>query len=116
MKFRLVTTEEFTSITNRNDHYDKHVVKGKQFTCSPEEYEERADILQKSKVDNKTIFGYQSLTLEVRIANCKYNKDTEEFVVYTMRNGTPYTITFYKKDWREFNGDKAIEYFDEIVE
>ena len=25
-------------------------------------------------------------------------------------------ITFYKKDWREFNGDKAIEYFDEIVE
>ena len=57
MKFRLVTTEEFTSITNRNDHYDKHVVKGKQFTCSPEEYEERADILQKAKVDNKTIFG-----------------------------------------------------------
>ena len=75
MKFRLVTTEEFTSITNRNDHYDKHVVKGKQFSCSPEEYEERADILQRSKVDNKTIFGYQSLTREGRIANCKYNKE-----------------------------------------
>ena len=57
MKFRLVTNEEFTSITNRDAHHDKHVVKGKQFRCSPEEYEERDDILQKSKVDNKTIFG-----------------------------------------------------------
>ena len=116
MKFRLVTNEEFTSIINRDAHYDKHVVKGKQFRYSPEEYEERADILQKSKVDNKTIFGYQSLTREGRTANCKYNRDTEEFVVYTIRNGTPCTITFYKKDWREFNSDKAIEYFDEIVE
>ena len=116
MKFRLVTNEEFTSITNRDAHHDKHVVKGKQFRCSPEEDEARADILQKSKVDNKTIFGYQSLTREGRIANCKYNRDTEEFVVYTLRNGTPYTITFYKKNWREFNGDKAIEYFGEIVE
>ena len=116
MKLRLVTNEEFTSIANRDAHYDKHVVKGKQFTYNLEEYEEKADILQKSKVDNKTIFGYQSLTREGRIANCKYNRATEEFVVYTMRNGKPYTITFYKKDWREFNGDKAIEYFDEIVE
>ena len=98
MKFRLVTNEEFTSIINRDAHYDKHVVKGKQFRYSPEEYEERADILQKSKVDNKTIFGYQSLTREGRTANCKYNRDTEEFVVYTIRNGTPCTITFYKKD------------------
>lgn len=116
MKFRLVTNEEFTSLANRDAHYDKHVVKGKQFKCGPEEYEARAELLQTSKVDNRKIFGYQSLTREGRTANCKYNRDTEEFVVYTVRDGKPYTVTFYKKDWREFTGDKAIEYYDELVE
>lgn len=116
MKFRLVTDEEFTSDRNLNNHYDKHVVREKQFTYSKEEYEERADKLSRAKIDNKNIFGYQSLTREGRVANCKYNKKTEEFVVYRVRNGVPETITMYKKDWRTFTGDRAVEYFGEIVE
>lgn len=116
MKFKLVIDEEFTSASNLDLHYDKHVLKQKQFSYSKDEYESRANELQNSKVDHKRIYGYQSLTREGRTANCKYNKDTGEFVVYTVRNGKPYTITMFKKTWREFTGDKAIEYYDEIVE
>ena len=116
MKFRVVTDEEFTSDTNLDNHYNKHIIKEKQFQYSKEEYVERADILSRSKIDNKKIFGYQSLTREGRTANCKYNKETEEFVVYRINNGVPETITMYRKSWRDFIGDKAIEYWDEIVE
>ena len=116
MKFKIVVDEEFTSDTNRDNHYKKHIVKEKQFQYSKEEYVERADILSRSKIDNKKIFGYQSLTREGRTANCKYNKETEEFVVYRINNGVPETITMYRKSWIDFIGDKAIEYWDEIVE
>ena len=75
-----------------------------------------AEQLQTSKIDNKSIFGYMSETREGKTAYCKYDKNTEIFVVYTYRGNTPYTITCYTKTWREYTGDKAIEYFDEIPE
>ena len=118
MKFKIADDfdEEFTSQRNRDAHYDKHVQKNKEFQYSPEEYEKRADQLSRTPVDNKKIFGYVSMTREGRTAYCKYNRETEEFVVYALRDNTPYTITMYRKNWREYTGDKAIEYFGEIPE
>ena len=86
------------------------------FTYQGIEYEDIADKLSRKKIDNKNIFGYISITRENKTAYCKYNRATEDFVVYTLRNNEPYTITMYKKDWRQYNADKAIEYFDEIPE
>nr|CAI9751357.1 hypothetical protein DGKKSRWO_DGKKSRWO_CDS_0075 [uncultured phage]CAI9752243.1 hypothetical protein CVNMHQAP_CVNMHQAP_CDS_0075 [uncultured phage] len=109
--------EEFTSEQNLRSHYNKHVIHKQEFgDITEKEYETLADQLQRSKIDNKTIFGYTSETRDGRTAYCKYDKDTEIFVVYTYKNSTPYTITCYTKTWREFTGDKAIEYFDEIPE
>jgi hypothetical protein len=115
MKFKLYG-EEFTSPANLSAHYIKHVIKGKQYNCSPEEYERIADDLSRTPIDNKTIFGYQSITREGRVANCKYNKATGDFVVYRIRKGVPQTITLYRKKWGTFTGDRAIEYYDEISE
>ena len=42
MKFRVVTDEEFTSDRNLDNHYNKHIVKEKQFQYSKEKYVERA--------------------------------------------------------------------------
>lgn len=110
MKFKL---EEFTSDYNREAHFLKHKNEFvKELTAA--EYEDLADALQRTPVNNKNILGYMSLTEDGRTAYCKYDKDKELFVVYTYRKGTPFTITCYKKNWRDFNGDKAIEYFDEI--
>lgn len=110
MKFK---NEEFTSEYNRDAHFVKHK---KQFSreLTAADYEILADKLQRTPVNNKDILGYMSLTREGRTAYCKYDKNQELFVVYTYRKGTPYTITCYKKNWRDFSGDKAIEYFDEI--
>ena len=110
MKFK---NEEFTSEYNRDAHFVKH---RKQFVkeLTAADYEALADRLQRSPVDNKKILGYISLTREGKNAYCKYDKVNELFVVYTYRKGIPYTITCYKKSWRDFSGDRAIEYFDEI--
>ena len=76
-----------------------------------------ADNLQRQKVVNKVIFGYESLTREGRTAYCKYDKETGIFVVYTYNYGSePKTISCYTKTWREYTGDKAIEYNGEIPE
>ena len=108
-------TEKFTSEQNRNIHYNKHVKRNKEFgKITEQEYEELANQLQTSKIDNKNVFGYISETREGKTAYCKYDKETGIFVVYTYRNNTSYTITCYIKSWREYNADKAIEYHDEI--
>ena len=106
--------EESTSEKNRQSHYNKRIKDEKQFDYSEEEYEKRADELSRSRIDNKNIFGYISLTIENKNAYCKYNKNTEEFVVYSLRDGVPCDITMCRKTWREYTGDKAIEYFGEI--
>lgn len=115
---QFVVEERFTSSNNLDAHYNKHVKKGKEFKdITKEQYELLAEELQKQKIDNKTIFGYMSETREKRTAYCKYDKSTGVFVVYTYsKDGKPLTITCYTKTWREYNGDKAIEYYNEIPE
>lgn len=108
-------TEKFTGQQNLDAHYDKHIVRLKEFgDITKEQYEQLAEDLQTSPVNNKNILGYVSMTREGRTAYCKYDKDTGIFVVYTYRGTMPYTITCYTKTWREYTGDKAIEYYDEI--
>lgn len=115
MQLMFQVTEEFTSEKNRHTHYIKHVLHKKEFgDITEEEYEYLADELMKKPVNRKNILGYESLTREGKTAYCKYDKDTGIFVVYTYKGSTPYTITCYTKTWREYNGDKNIEYNDEI--
>ena len=118
MKFPITEDfeEEFTSPGNKKKHYNKRQRQGQYLNITADEYEDVADKLSRDKIDNKNIFGYISITRDNKTAYCKYNKATEDFVVYTLRNNEPYTITMYKKDWRQYNADKAIEYFDEIPE
>ncbi len=115
MKIIKSIDEKFTSNPNLNTHYAKHVIRKQEFAnMSMDEYEQAAEQLAKTPVDHKNIFGYVSQTREGKYAYCKYNKQNGYFTVYTYKNGTPYTITFFTKTWRDFTGDKAIEYYDEI--
>ena len=108
--------EDFTSPRNKKKHYNKRLRQGQYLDITADEYEDVADKLSRKKIDNKTIFGYMSITRDNKTAQCKYNRATEDFVIYTIRNNEPYSITMYKKNWRQYNADKAIEYFDEIPE
>ena len=115
MKFR-VYDEEFTSEENKHAHYTKHVTTNNEFNnMTEEQYEQEAEKLARTPVDNKNIFGYIQKRDDL-ISYVKYNKDNEFFTVYTYKrnNTTPYTITFFRKSWRQYNGDKAFDYFDEI--
>ena len=66
MKFNLVD-EKFTSDINRDIHFNKHIVIKNEFDYSEEEYEQRAELLAKSNIDNKKIFGYISITKDLAI-------------------------------------------------
>ena len=70
-------------------------------------------------VDNKKIFGYygehKSPTNVMLKAYYKYNKETQEYVVYAYSSdGQPKTITYFRIPWSQYNGDKALQYVDEI--
>jgi len=115
-----IVDEKFTSPKNKEVHYDKHIVHRKEYKVDADEYEDRAEQLAKSRVDYKNILGYISRYEDkehhIKQAYCKYNKETQECTYYTYRHGEPATITMYKKSWKDYNGDKARDYFDEIPE
>lgn len=129
MKFRcpedLEMDEVFTSPKNRADHYQKHVVQRKEFDhISEDEYEKRADELAATPLNYKNILGYVSRENDDqgkqtgRISYVKYNKDTEEYVVYRYgTSGTIYIVSFYHRPFRQFEGEKfggKFPYWDEI--
>lgn len=118
MKFSLIEDfeEQFTSPKNKDTHYTKRQNQNQYTDITKDEYEAIADKLSKTPIDNKRVFGYMSITKEGKTAYCKYDKQTEDFVVYTIKDSIPYTITMYKKSWRQYNSEKSISYFDEISE
>lgn len=68
-------------------------------------------------VDSKTIFGYMSehrFKGQERFVFCKYNKETMLFIMYAYIDDNLEFIKLQSKDWREYTGDKALEYYDEI--
>ena len=64
-----------------------------------------------AKVDNSNIFGYIKQDRDKNRIYCKWNKKNEVFVEYTADNDI---LLSKVKSFREYNGDKAVEYFDEI--
>lgn len=107
--------EDFTSQANREAHYQKHQKEYPEWT--EEQYEQYAEELAKKPVDNKTIFGYMGKNEAGKPNYVKWDKDTELFTVYTYRNGSPYTITAFRKSKREYEGEKwdsVFGYVDEI--
>lgn len=118
MKFRLV--ERFTSLASRDVHYDKHVVKGREFgdpkKYSIDQYEKDAEALQNLPVDHKEILGYvrkQKKDGREEFNNVKYNKNTGEYVSYTT-DDEPRTITYFKRDYRRYMDQWPLEYHDEL--
>lgn len=115
--------EKFISDNNRDIHWEKH---RNQFTqdsvfskMTADEYEKRAKLLQSMPVDNKKVFGYygehRAPSGAMRNAYYKYNKETQEYVVYAyLSDGQPRTITYFRIPCSQYNGDKALQYVDEI--
>ena len=106
-------TEKFTKEQNLINHYNKHVIRNKEFgDITQEEYEYLADDLQRKPVDYKNILGYIG-EYKGNIAYCKYDKTTGIFVAYNYFGSEP-RITCFIRDWRTYNANKAIDYIDEI--
>lgn len=114
--------EKFTS-NNRDIHWEKHRNQFKQNNVfskmTADEYEKRAKLLQFMPVDNKKVFGYYgehgAPSGAMRNAYYKYNKETQEYVVYAyLSDGQPKTIAYFRIPWSQYNGDKALQYVDEI--
>ena len=115
MKFKFV--DEFDveeTSTNKNYRHNKHAnVNNVELT--PEQRDKIANKLAKTRVNHKTILGYE--TEGKGITYAKYNKETEDFVVYTIgENNQPVIVSLTKKTIREFNIDKRINYLGEIPE
>ena len=68
--------------------------------------------LVNSKIDNKVIFGYVRKNINGGIEICKYNKQTELFVSYDKND----ILSKRLKLWREYTGDKVVEYYDEVYD
>ena len=116
-------SEKFTSYNSRNIHWEKHKNQfkyDKAFSnMTVDQYEKRAKLLQSLPVDNKKVFGYygeyRAPSGAMRNAYYKYNKETQEYVVYAyLSDGQPKTIAYFRIPWSQYNGDKALQYVDEI--
>lgn len=121
MKFRHDDSleERFANKYSKADHHIKHVKKNREYTeISANEYERLADKLALTPVDHRTILGYETTAPDgdSRTRYAKYNKDTEDFVVYGYKGNEPMIISLYKKTLRQYNTDKAIRYMGEIPE
>ena len=117
--------ERFTSANSKKQHFYDHTKAKSTTRQAIEAYEAAADALALRPVDHKIIFGYEvdpesyasHTPHEMRARRfCKYNKDTEEYVVYggLSQDGEPIIISFYYISWREFQAKKYTNYLDEI--
>lgn len=116
-KFQLeIYDEEFTDEANRKAHYEKHIVKNKEFDVSELDYEKMADSLALTPVNHKTIFGYISKRHDREARHAKWDSESGLFIIYFWKHHTPKIITAFSKDRREFETEKYVEYFDEITD
>lgn len=74
--------EEFTSPENRTQHYNKHIVKGKEYKVSEDEYEEMADTLALTPVNHKNIHGYIAKRDGRQPVHIKWDSNNQLFIVY----------------------------------
>ena len=114
--------ERFTSANSKKKHFYDHTGQTSASQADIDAYEAAADALALTPVDHKNILGYEvdpnSFTpRDMRDRRfCKYNKATEEYVVYggLNQNGEPIVISFYHISWREFQAKYYSNYLDEI--
>lgn len=88
-----------------------HVKKSKQVELSKEEIENLAKDLINKPVDYRNIFGYVSQENQLIVYN-KYDKISNIFVSYIKDSNKIVRSKLYSI--REFNIEKAINYFSEI--
>lgn len=89
----------------KEDKYNRHT----EVSYSNAELNSMAGKLKETKIDNKVIFGYVALDDKGNEVNCKYDKSTGLFIVYTDRY-----CNHSIKDWRTYSCDRAVEYMGEI--
>ena len=108
--------EEFINNYQLEKHFDKHVIREKQYpNISMSEYEKIADKLAATPVNNISILGFKSLNPgSKKIAYCKYDVKTNDFVVYNYIDNNVKILTMYKKSLDEYRKTKRYQYFDEI--
>ena len=110
--------EDFTSPQNRHIHYTKHVKDAREYNMTEEEYEKAAEELAYTPCDYKRIYGYVAKDNQGRIGYVKYDKETELFTVYIWKGNKPFTVTAFRRSWRDFYGkmysDETYAYVDEI--
>lgn len=105
MKFKLV--ESFANDYELTTHHRRHAVGGDNYypNDSKEAYEKRAEDLANQPVDMFRIQGYQCKPDSYgRIRYVKWNRDTNDFVVYGREHegAEPIIISMYKVPARQF--------------
>ena len=75
--------------------------------------DEEISTLLNRAVNHRNILGYQSLDAQNNILNIKYDKDSELYLVY---NNEKTILQARRKSWRDFNAEKVVNYYDELVE
>lgn len=74
-----------------------------------------ADQLSEKKVDNKNIFGFIAVKNNKNIF-VKWDKENEFYVEYILELNSTKILSYSHKSLREYNAEKAMNYFDEIME
>lgn len=105
MRFRLV--ERFVNNYQWDDHFRRHAIEDGYYpNISKQEYLAIAEKLADSPVDMFRIQGYTIPVDDGRIKYVKWNRDTEDFVVYGRESlgSEPIIISMYKVSLRQFKG------------
>ena len=118
MKFKLVETldERFSTKASRYRHFKDHSKEYPELTET--EYEELAEKLAESDVDNIKIFGFKTAKSDnySRPRYIKYNIETGDYVVYSWEDSfqSPTIISLHKKTKKQYDKQKELYYEDEI--
>jgi hypothetical protein len=105
MKFKLV--ERFVNRYQWEDHYKRHaIIDGHYPNLSKEEYLDKAEQLADRPVDMFKIQGYMTRSNDGRAKYIKWNRDTNDFVVYGRESegSEPIIISMYKVPPKQFRG------------
>ena len=108
MKFPYYVEEEEFTPKKQKARYRKNSKSQVELTI--EEKKSLSKVLATRPVDNKTVFGY----ISDQNNYCKWDSDNELFVMYIYDLSGLNIITYQTKTYREYNGDKVTDYFDEI--
>ena len=110
---KFLDDEEITKNKKKSKN-NPHYVKNSPVVIDISQKEENQKILQQTKIDYRNILGYIAKKND-KLIYVKYNKETGEYIEYSMNNSEPVIITYCIKTMKEYNGDKAIFYYDELL-